>query len=599
VPGETVWRVPSLATPDPQCALSREGLMHYEAVQLFMARATAVLPAFTVTPKQASWVVQICHRLDGIPLALELAATCVKVLSVAQIAGRLDQCFQLLTGGSRTALPRQQTLQATIDWSYALLSAPERSVWRRLSVFAGGWTLEAAEQVCAGADVEAAAVLGLLASLVDKSLVLVGEQAGQARYRLLETMRQYGTEKLREAGETVAVHQRHQDWYLRLAEQAEQELEGAEQHAWLERLEHEHDNLRAALAWSTEHASETDAGVWLAGTLGRFWSVRGYWSEGYRWLQTVLARSAGTSPAARAKALYGAGTLSEDQSNYAVARTFYEESLGLQRVLGDQCGIANSLNRLGFVACWQGDYALARGLHEESLAIRQALGDQSGIAYSRSGLGDVATAQGAYAVARGHYQESLAMRREVGDQRSIALSLKDLGRVATAQADYTLARGFYEESLTIRQALGDQRGIANALGGLGDVAAAQGEYAVACARYQESLALLWGLKHKRRIAECLEGLAKLASAQGQPTQAARIYGTAEALREALGAPLAPPERALYDRTVAAVRAALDEPAFTTAWAAGRAMTLEQAIVHALEAPSSSTTRPPTPGDTLP
>jgi tetratricopeptide (TPR) repeat protein len=351
--------------------------------------------------------------------------------------------------------------------------------------------------------------------LVDKSLVLVGEQAGQARYRLLETMRQYGAEKLREAGETMAVRQRHRDWYLRLAEQAEPELEGAEQHAWLERLELEHDNLRAALAWSTEHASETDAGVWFTGTLGRFWSVRGYWSEGYRWLQTVLARSAGASPAARAKALYEAATLSEDQSHYAVARTFYEESLGLHRVLGDQCGIASSLNRLGFVACWQGDDALARVRHEESLAICQALGDQRGIAY--------------------------------------------------------------------------------ALGGLGDVAVAQGAYAVAGARYQESLALLWELQHKRRIAECLEGLAKLASAQGQPTQAARLSGTAEALRAALGAPLAPPERALYDRTVAGVRAALDEAAFTTVWAAGRAMMLEQAIVQALEAPSSSTTCSPTPG----
>ncbi len=315
VAGELAWRVPPLASPDPQRLLSIEDLVQYEAVQLFVERARTALLTFTLTNRNASVVAQVCYRLDGIPLAIELAAARVKVLAVEQIAARLDDRFHLLTGGGRMVLPRQQTLQAAMDWSYDLLSEPERRLWHRLSVFAGGWTLEAAEAVCAGVGFDVADVLDRLTSLVDKSLVNVEAPDGEARYRLLETIRQYGLKKLERSGQAAVVRRQHLQWFVGLAERAEAELTGPDQGIWLERLETEYDNLWAVLEWSQTEAQGAEAGLRLAAALWRFWLVHGHLREGRRWLEAVLAGSRVAWVAARAKALYGAGALAEDQGD--------------------------------------------------------------------------------------------------------------------------------------------------------------------------------------------------------------------------------------------------------------------------------------------
>jgi predicted ATPase/class 3 adenylate cyclase len=337
VAGESAWRVPSLTLPDARQPPAAASLTQYEAVRLFIERAVAALPTFAVTNQNAPAVAQLCWRLDGIPLAIELAAARVRMLTVEQIAARLDDRFRLLTGGSRTALRRQQTLQAAIDWSYQLLSEEERLLLQRLAVFAGGWTLEAAEAVGVGASIEGADVLDLLGALVDKSLVVAEGQGAHERYRLLETIRQYAGEKLLEAGEVGPIRDQHRDWYVGLAARAEPELTGPGEEEWLGRLEVEHDNLRAALAWSLE--GDPGVGLRLAASLGGFWARHGHLVEGRRWLEAFLTRApAPDDPEeqrVRARALRRAGILASDQQDRAAARTFLAESLILFRALGD------------------------------------------------------------------------------------------------------------------------------------------------------------------------------------------------------------------------------------------------------------------------
>ncbi len=581
IAGETSWRVPPLSLPDPQRLPALESLSAYEAVRLFIERAVAVLPTFTVTNENAPWIAQVCHRLDGIPLAVELAAVRVKGLSVEQIAARLDDRFRLLTGGSRTALPHHQTLRAALDWSHDLLSDAERIVFRRLAVFAAGSTLEAAEAVCGGDGVDASEVLDLLMHLVDKSLVVAEEQGGKARYRLLETVQQYGRDRLRESGEAEAVRRRHRDWYLGLAERAEPKLVGVEQAAWFDRLEVEHANLRAALMWSVENGG-TEAALRLVGALWRFWAVRGYFGEGRGWLEAALKESSDASPGFRAKALNAAGYLALSRGDYPTARSLLEESLAIQRQLGEQAGIAISLSNLGAAAIQRGDHAVARSLHEESLAIRRQLGDKVDIAVSLNDLGGAVIQQGDYAMARSLLEESLTIRRQLGDKAGIAVSLNNLGMVAIQQGDHAIARSLLEESLLLCREVGDKWLNAAALDTLGDLTRAQGDHAVARSLYGESLAIYRQLKDERGIAHGLEGWAAVACVQGQHTRAAQLFAAAEALREASGAPLRISERADYDRYIVAVRAGLGQEKFTSAWAEGRAMTLERTIEYATE-----------------
>jgi len=554
--------------------------MEYEAVRLFVERAVAVLPTFAIRPENAHAIVRTCHRLDGIPLAIELAAARVAALSVEQIAARLDDRFPLLTGGSRTALPRQQTLRATMDWSYGLLSDQERTVLRRLSVFAGGWTLEAAEAVCAGGGVGASDVLDRLTSLVDKSLVLVEMHGGEARYRLLETVRQYGWDKLVESDEAADVRTRHRDWYLDLAEQAEPKLLGSEQVVWLERLETEHDNLRTALEWSKAGKEGTEAWLRLAGALQEFWHMHGHYSEGRAWLEGALSASARTSGAVRAKAFYGAGVLTRSQ-DITRGGELLREGLALFRELGDVSGIAYSLHHLAHVAAEQADYNRAVALLEESLVQFRGVGDRWGVGWSLHCLGMETLHQGDVGRAKVLLEESLLIVREVGNTFTLAYVYHNLGVLAEKQGDYERATALLEQALALAQRVGDKAHIAAVQCSLANVSLRRGDQELAAQLYRESLVSRQEIGYKPGLAESLEGLAGLACAQGYDEQAARIFGAAEALREATGYHRVPLDQVDHDERVAFTRDALGESAFATAWAKGRAMTLEQAIEFAL------------------
>jgi non-specific serine/threonine protein kinase len=539
IAGESAFGVPSLSVPDPRRVPSVEvdlesDLIPYEGVRLFIDRAVAVQPNFEMTNANAPAVAQICYRLDGIPLAIELAAARVKALSVEQIAARLDDRFRLLTGGSRTALPRHQTLQALIDWSHDLLSEVERVLLHRLSVFAGGWTLEAAETVCAGDSIPADDVMDLLTRLVDKSLVLVEERNGEARYRMLDMIRQYAREKLLESGEAARVRARHLGFFLKLAEEAESELRGAKQRMWLNRLEAEHDNLRAALGW-TQGGGETELGLWLAGALFWFWLLRGNANEGRTWLEGMLSLAGESERGqARAKALRAAGSLAVGQGDLVAGRSRLDESLATFRELGDQQGAADALHGLGRAAYFQGDYAAARSLLEESLSMSQAAGYEWGSAQALNGLGMVILVQGDYAQARPHFEDSVAKFRELGDKWSLSYSLTALGEEALRRGDYATARSVLEEGLAVFQELGSKSGIAMSLSELGWLALSQGDYLAARSRLEESLALRRELGKRSGIATALNLLGAVAVHQGNYQQAKTLIEKSLALRKDMG-----------------------------------------------------------------
>jgi predicted ATPase/class 3 adenylate cyclase len=625
ITGEQTYRVPSLSLPDRKQAPTPQSLSIYESVQLFIDRALLVRSDFQVSNQNAPALASLCCQLDGIPLAIELAAARVRSLSVEEIDGKLDQRFSLLTGGSRIALPRQQTLRSLIDWSFDLLREPEKLFLQRLSVFAGGWTLAAAEAVCAGEGIEQGDVLDLLTSLADKSLVVPEQKDAQTRWRLLETVRQYARDRLEDSGGGAAIHVRHRDYYLALAEEADPKLRGAEQAGWLRRLEEEHENLRVGLAWSLAEG-EPRGGLRLCGALQRFWGTRGHFSEGRQWCTRVLGKAGaeertrerayvlnaagvlanlqGDYPAARALheqsvairrvvgdrfgmagSLGNLGIVALNQGDYPAARALYEESLAIVRELGDRSGIAKSLCNLGNVAQEQGDYPAARTLHEESLAIHRELGDRSGIATSLGGLGIVAFEQGDYPAARALYEQSLAIERELEDRFGIASSLCALGSVALYQGDYPTARALLEESLAMRRELGARLGISISLVNLGNVALHQGDHPAARALYEESLAIFREIGERWGIPYSLEGLAAVVASLRDSLRAARIWGATERLRAEIGTPLPPNQRPGYDRRVAAARIASgDDAAFDSAWQEGRCLTLDQAIDLALTKP---------------
>lgn len=581
ITGERAWAVPALKVPrfedlsgDPLALVERIGRVG--SVKLFIERAQAARDAFVLNETNARWVAQICCRVEGIPLALELAAARVRVLTLEQIASRLDDELTLLTGANRAAVSRQQTMRATLDWSYTLLADAGRLLLGRLSVFTGGWTLEAAEQVCAGAGVEERDVLNLLTSLVDKSLILFEQQDFTVgRYRLLEMVRQYAAERLQAGGEAEQVRTRHRNWFLDLAEAAEPHLQGTEQASWLQQLETEHDNLRVALAFCDTQTQGAQAGLRLAGALFRFWEIRGDFNEGRAALGKTLEREgAQEATPARAKALNGSGALAYRQGDFASARSLTQESLAIHKALGDQGGYAISLNNLGNVASAQGDFAEARTLHVESLAIRREIGDRQGVAGSLNNLGIVARNLGDYGVTRAsyeealginratgnrsweannlsnlgivaqiqgdriaaqtHYERSLAIRREIGDRRGIANSLHSLGDVTQLHGDFTAAQSYYEQSLAIRREIGDRQGIANSLNHLGIVALNSGEYAVARARSEESLTIQREIGDRQGIANSLHSLGIVAQNQGDFAEARTLHEESLAIRREVG-----------------------------------------------------------------
>jgi predicted ATPase/predicted Ser/Thr protein kinase len=543
VAGEQAYAVPSLALPPAGAAPPLDVVAASESVRLFVERARLQQSEFEIGAENAAAVAEICRRLDGIPLAIELAAARVKVLAVEEIRAKLDDRFRLLTGGSKTALPRHQTLRATIQWSYDHLSAEERDLLRGLAVFAGGWTLAAAAAVC-GAGRDEFEVLDLLSHLVDKSLVLVASGADDGtRYRFLETMRQYALEKLDDAGEGAAMRSRHLEHFHALAERAEPALWGSEQGAWLARLELEHENLLAALAWCDLAEDGADRALRLAGSLWRFWTIHGHYRLGRRALDAALARTGTASPGlAHARALYGAG----------------------------------------YLALWQGESAAGRALFERSLAIARALDDRQGAALSLSGLGLAAKDQGDYAAARAFYEESLALYREVGQKRGVAAVLNNLAAMAWAQGDAAAARPLYEEGAAIGREAGDRDLLVVTLTGVGWVATRTGHTAEARERLLECLRLVGELGAKLRGAYAIEAAGALAATLSERGRATRLYGAAEALREVIGAPADTSWREAQAAIVDELKRALGAEGFARRWASGRALPFESALEYAIE-----------------
>jgi predicted ATPase len=545
ITGETVFRVPSLAQPTPASgspgapsASDSAGVGDYAAVRLFLDRARVVQPDLLLTARTAAALATICRRLDGIPLALELAAAQVRVLSVEQIAARLDDRFRLLTGGSRTALPRQQTLSALIDWSWDLLTADEQRLLRRLAVFVGGWTLAAAEATCADATLPSTAISDVLTQLVNKSMVVLEEQETGVRYRFLETIRQYAREKLFAAGEAAAFHDRHRDWFVDWVERTAPRIQRSQDTTGLVPVDGELDNLRAALAWAGETGADA-ALARLAVALGWFWEMRGYLSEGTQWTQRALDAPDLPVPL-REQVLFTAGRLAFRRSDPAQSMPVLTEALARFRALGDPLWTAHTLLVLGSVYGHQGNPDPADDLFAEALALFRALGDQPGQARALNHLGERQRFQGHHAAAVELYRESLELAQGLGDRLGVAITSVNLAHIATQQGAFEQAACYYAEGLRLVQALGYQ---------------------------------LMG-------AEALEGRATLAGVAGAPLQAARLFGAAEALRAAIGTPLTPAERGIYDPAVAQARDRVDPAAWAAAWAAGAALSWEQAIAEA-------------------
>ena len=626
ISGEALYPVPSLTIPDIQQISLINKLNNYESIRLFTERAQLVQMDFALTPENASSVTQICSRLDGIPLAIELAAVRIQMLSTEQIAEQLDQCFHILTGGSRTGLLKYQTLQASIDWSWHLLRDMEQILFRRLSVFAGRWTLEDVEAVCVGDGIEADAVLDLMTQLVKKSLILAGrEQGRETRYRMLETIRQYASERLLEASEGEQLRNRHLNFFLEWTEQVEPKLRGPKQLEWLSWTEAEYDNLRAALEWSLTQAERGEESLRIVGALFSFWYQRGHMSEGRAWLARALVNPAAPSAGgARAKALYAAGFIGWRQGDLTTAKALLEESAGLWQALGPTglMGLAHTLADLAEVMRGLGDSGAARSLANEAVALCREKDNRWGLAYALSILGLAIRDQEDYALARSVITESVALWRDVGDLWGLRLSTRALAVVALRQGDYEVARRHYTDSLAIARMLGDAEAMAIAFLGLGVATLNLGDRGQAKTYFTDSYRLFRETGDKSCLAECLfhfgllaqsegdnqqakiffkqmlalareigpiwlrsdalMGLAGVDASDGQAQRAARLLGAADTLLEA-GASYWNAAQSLYvERTIASAVAQLGEAAFATARTEGRVMTFEQAADYALE-----------------
>ena len=596
ISGEVNWVVPLLSLPakaneESNGEATIESLLRSEALRLFVDRARLRLPDFQLTKANAGAVTRVCRKLDGIPLAIELATARMGAFAVEQVAQRLDVSLDVLTDASRSAAPRQQTLRATIDWSHKLLSEAERTFFRRLSVFAGGWTLEAAEAVCSRGGIEEGDVLDLLGGLVDKSLVVAGAPTGGAvRYRMLEPLRQYAREKLEEGAEIDEVQNRHTAFFLTVAEKAEPELAGPRQSAWVERLEAEHDNMREALSWVLERG-EGELGLRFVGALWRFWHMRGYLREGIRWMERVLAEGKPAASSARVKALEGMGWLLQFKGDFERAETIYEEMFELSRESGDKGNIATALNSLGTVAAQQGDNERARALLQENLGVigeLEAEGDPATPLkkfYLSNLLGYLAiNDEGDYARGTILWEESLALAREVGDHYWVGITLGNLGHVALLQRNFERAKARSEEALASANELGSAgvELVPTACLNLGLATLGLGEHERARGSFEEALVTSHEMGRTPNVIEALEGMASLAGAMGKATRAAHLWGAAEAARDATGIiAFSPGELALHEPHLALASSRLGDEAWQEVLAEGRAMSLEEAAEYAL------------------
>lgn len=570
-----------LSTPDLAIVPSLERLQEYDAIRLFLERAQSARASFALTRESALWVVQICRRLDGLPLAIELAAARAGTMPLAEIAARLDARLGVSKKADSAAAARHRTLWAAVDWSYDLLSEPERALFQRLAVFTGGFSLAAAEAVCAGDGIDPEDVLDLLARLVEKSLVVLEEGDATGRYRLLETLRQYAFGKLTETGEAGRLRARHRNHFLESAEASEPLLRGPEQGAALRRLEAEHENLRAALHWSRQEPDGAVCGLRLIGALGWFWFMRGYLTEGRQHVQAFYA-DADVPPGVRASALAVGGLLAWRQGDYDLASTWCEESYALFERIDDTHGCASVLYVLGNIAQYRGDYPKAVRLYDESMARFEQARDDWGVGLVLRLLGQVALLQGDSGGAARRFEESLFLVRRVGDLWALARLLRWVAVVRLQDRRLDDAMAAADESLTLYQKVGDKFGLAMAQVTLGQTEYHRGRFDRANALFRDSLTLLRELGSKDGISEVLEGLAIVAVSRDQPGVAATLLGTADGLRAAIGTPLSPTSRPTHEGIVADVRGSLGEDRFDAAWRTGRSMLLDQAVAYALQ-----------------
>ena len=619
IPGEAAWRVPNLETPGPNLlpALDPEMLLRFDSARLLIERIQEKKPHFALTAENAPAIAQICHRLDGIPLALELAAARARSMSPQEIAAHLDDRFRLLTGGARTAVQRQQTLQALLDWSYQLLSPAEQTVFQQAGVFVNGWGVEAAEAVCAE-GVETWEILDILDRLVDKSLINAEVVGETTRYAMLETLRQYSLNKMMDAdiSAVTALRDRRRDYFLELAETAAPHLNGAEQKDWLDRLALEHDNLRASLEWSQE---EPKSGLRLAGSLWRFWYLRGHWREGRLWLTRFLESNEAAPSEIYAVALHGAGTLALAQADYRTAEMLLNQSLEIGREPGDKSDRAATLHTLAVCAHYRGNAAEARRLLEECLALRRHSKDARGAADTLVWLGNMAGGERNYTAAQTYYQESLLLYEKEGVESSRAYALHNLGVCShnSGPEHYAQARAYYtqgleisrkhklqgcaanilycmgnllreeddcaaalrclEESLTLYREMDAKSDIAVVLWNLAAVALYQNSLPTAYALLRESLALHQKLGQDAGIAGCLDGFAALLAAEGNSEPAALLLGKADAMRHLLNTAIDPADFPVYERTLSKIGEQLSESELAAASQRGAALNVEQAL----------------------
>ncbi len=626
IAGERELPVPPLSLPTERQArgLPPAALLEYSAIRLFVERAQAVKPDFALSAANAPDVAAICRRLDGLPLAIELAAARVRVLPPGQLLIRLDKRLKLLTGGNRDLPARQQTLRAAIEWSHDLLDPDEQALFSRLAVFSGGCTFEAAEAVCGEAGDLALDVLDGLDSLTQKSLLRPEDGAdGESRFTMLETIREFGLERLETTGEADTLRRVHADYFLTLAETAEPHLTGVEQIEWLNRLSAEHDNFRSALG-SLERRDGAETRLRLVAALWRFWWIRGHLAEGRSWLERALAEADDLPPATLAQALSGAGILAESQGDYESAIVHHEQALELWRQAEDKVGIASSLTNLGIIRRILGDYDHASSQHEQALFIWREINDERQIGGSLRELGELALYRGRFEVAAPLFRESLDLCRGSGDASAVAAVLESLGILAFYQEDYPQATAYYEECLAVCRTLNDARMTASTLANLGEVEYLQGNEVQAEALYEEALSLFREIGDKRGIAfvllqlgrvslarndldqalalvaeslalrrkvgekpavvESLEALAEIAYMRGDAALAVRVYAITDAQRLTSGIPLAASYSGVRERVLAYARQSLGKAAFAEAWTRGQVQSLEEIITEVLSMP---------------
>lgn len=583
---------PVFPLPTPSLPGSPERLLEFPSVRMFVERARRVRHDFQLTPANAAAVGMICHRLDGMPLAIELAAAWAQMLTPAQMLDQLSRQYDLLVSRRNDSSPRHRTLFATLDYSYRMLTPEQQHCFSSLGVFRGGWTLDAAASVQTEelpgqtpekADVQPPApfrMLELLTQLADRSLLIAQEVGNVMRFRILETVREYALSHLSRS-EQASLHHRHAEWFARLAESAYEELIGADQASWLLRLDAENDNIRAALAWCLSPEGDPVIGLRMARSLWRYWSIRGHTHEGRDWIERAMQLSKNASPDLRAHALQSVGILSWMQSDYKAARTYYDESLSLRRALGDTRGIASTLTHIGNVVWEQGNYPETRAIWEEALALFRQINDQSGIAMALQNLGNLSSDEGNRDLAEQCYEESLSLFRLLGDSQGAANLLANLGLLARDQGNLPRARAMMEQSLYLNRELGTKQSIAINLVNLANLMTQRRDVDEAKRHAQESLSLFRDMGEQHGIAFALEALAKTEQTRGDPRRFVLFYSAAAKLRESLETPAPPVEERELQQFANEARAALSAESYEEAQIRGTSMPLEQIVQYAL------------------